>query len=234
VAETAQRWSEERELGSQLLALYPDSKTAASIVHLASLQLKDYDRAETVIQPFLARDAKDRWALNALADVKEHRGDFDAAQQILLPLIEDGTATPNDLNQFAWNSLFTKTGVDKRALDAGERGTQLSKDNFAIMHTVASQYAEIGRGRAAHALILQAMDAASMLEPTSPVWYTLGRIAESYGESDAALAMYQRVEKNESGFVVPNDTFVLAQRHMDVLVAARKPAASASAQIGSK
>jgi transglutaminase-like putative cysteine protease/tetratricopeptide (TPR) repeat protein len=234
IAETAQRWEEARQLGTQLLVTYPESKSAAGIVHLASLQLKDYDRAEAVIQPFFVRDAKDRWALDALARVKEHRGDFDAAQQVLLPLIEEGTATPNDLNQFAWYSLFTKAGVDKRSLDAGERGTQLSKDNFAIMHTVASQYAEIGRGRAAHALILQAMDAVSMVEPTSPVWYTLARIAESYGESEAALALYHRVEKNDSGLIVPTATAVLAQRHMDVLLAARKPAAPAFAQTGSK
>jgi hypothetical protein len=149
-------------------------------------------------------------------------------------MMEEGTASPEDLNMYAWYSLFKKGGVDKVSLEVGERGNQISKDHFPIMHTLACQYADIGRGKDAYNLIIRAMDVASFTEPNTEIWYTLGRIAESYGETDAALAMYKRVEPNDEGLYHPVDTIILARRHMEPIVAAQKTPSSASTQTGSK
>jgi tetratricopeptide (TPR) repeat protein len=230
VARRSHRWQELHDLGSELLKAYPESKVAAGFVADAALQLKNYDEAEAVYKPFLERDAHDRWVLLNLAEVQSHRGDYDAAQKVLLPLVQDGTANTQDLNGFAWYSLFSRAGVDKVSLDAGERGTQLEKDSYPVLHTVASQYAEIGRGKEAYNLILKAMEAASLSEPESSIWYTLGRIAESYGEYDAALAMYKKVEINDEEVYQPTDTYYLAQRHTETVNALLKPSLDSAAQ----
>jgi predicted Zn-dependent protease len=234
VAQRAQRWSELHELGQQLLKQFSESKVAAEFVIDSAIRLKKYDEAIATYAPFKERDPKDRWVMNGLSEVERFRGDFAAAQKVLLPIVEDGTATESDLNSFAWYSLFTPAGVDKTALEAGERGMQLKANSFPVMHTVASMYAEVGRGKEAYNLLLQAMDAASMPRPESSVWYTLGRIAESYGEYDSALSMYKKVERFDEFPSDPIETYFLAHRHMDTVNALLKPPPSKAAQASAK
>jgi tetratricopeptide (TPR) repeat protein len=230
VAENAQRWGELEPLSIELLKLFPESKVAAGFNIRAALQLKHFALAENTIKPFAERDPRDRWVASMRSMLEQFRGDFDAAQKVLAPVVEDGTATPEDLNSYAWLSLFTKAGVDKAALDAGERGTHLSKNNYAIMHTVACQYAEIGRGREGYKLLMDAMKAISRDEPMSSDWYALARIAESYGETEAALAMYKKVEHDEDTPFFPTDTYLLAERGVKRL----SPASGTSAAKGAK
>ncbi len=234
VAKSAQRWEEMHELGTELLKLFPESKVAADFVIDSGLRLKKYDEVAAVYAPFKNRDPKDHWVINGLAEIEKFRGDFAAAQKVLLPMVEDGTATESDLNGYAWYSLFTPNGVDKTALEAGERGMQLKANSFPVMHTVACMYAEVGRGKEAYNLLLQAMDSASMPEPQSEVWYTLGRIAESYGEYDSAMSMYKKVEHYKEFPMDPTETYLLAHRHMDTVNALLKPPPSKAAQTSAK
>jgi hypothetical protein len=43
------------------------------------------------------------------------------------------------------------------------------------------------------------MDALNLDEPDENYWYAFGRIAEQYGEHDAAIANYARVTKPKNG-----------------------------------
>jgi Flp pilus assembly protein TadD len=64
------------------------------------------------------------------------------------------------------------------------------------------------------------MDAGSMPGPNSEVWYALGLIYEQYGEKNAALDAYRRVQAHEFDdhtHVYPTSTYVLAQDRIHAL-----------------
>jgi hypothetical protein len=46
--------------------------------------------------------------------------------------------------------------------------------------------------------------------------------------------MYKRVEGSDTGLTYPTETLVLAQRHIDAVIAARKSSSGASAQTSAK
>jgi hypothetical protein len=109
--------------------------------------------------------------------------------------------------------------------EAAERANSLTQSaNFSIVHTLACLYAARGKTKEARELLLKAMDAAGLAEPDSRGWLVLGEIAEQYGESDAARAMYARVEKRE--LEGPSSNYALAEQRL----AALKTAAAASAK----
>ena len=56
------------------------------------------------------------------------------------------------------------------------------------------------------------MDDAGRDDPAPHDWYVLGRIAEDYGATDAALAAYNRVEKPKD--TLNGSTYVLAQKRL--------------------
>ena len=87
------------------------------------------------------------------------------------------------LNNLAWESLFTGKVTDDDIATA-VKATQLQKDAPDILHTLACLYAETGKTKEAHDLLLRAMDDWNLDEPNDEVWYVLGRIAEQYGERD--------------------------------------------------
>ena len=95
------------------------------------------------------------------------------------------------------------------------RANDLSKNNSALLHTLGCVYAQAGKPSQARELLLKAMDAASLEEPNSEVWFGFGLIAEQYGETDAAQKMFARVEKPKREF--PAATYDLAQRHLAAL-----------------
>ena len=59
------------------------------------------------------------------------------------------------------------------------------------------------------------MDVLQLDEPNSEVWFGFATIAEQYGESDAAKAMYSRVEKPKLEY--PGSSYVIAQQRLSVL-----------------
>jgi predicted TPR repeat methyltransferase len=93
------------------------------------------------------------------------------------------------------------------------------------MHTLACLYAEQDKSKEARDLLLKAMETAGLPEPDSAVWLVLGEIAEQYGETDAARAMYARVEKQE--IETPSSNYAIAQQRLAALKTASLPAKSA-------
>jgi predicted Zn-dependent protease len=85
----------------------------------------------------------------------------------------------------------------------------------ALLHTLASLYAETGKSLEAREALLQSMDDAGRDEPAPHDWYVLGRIAENYGATDAALAAYKKVDKPKES--VAASTWVLAERRLKAI-----------------
>ena len=66
-------------------------------------------------------------------------------------------------------------------------------------------------------MLVQGMDLLDLDEPDTDYWYAFGRIAEQYGERDAARADYARVTKPKTAIEIPNSTYYLAQVRLQAL-----------------
>ena len=120
------------------------------------------------------------------------------------------------LNGLAWDALFTGKVTDDDVATA-VKATQLQKDAPDILHTLACLYAETGKTKEAHDLLLRAMDVWNLDEPNDEVWYVLGRIAEQYGERDIAIADYRKLKKPKEILAVPTSTWRLAQMRLTAM-----------------
>jgi hypothetical protein len=61
------------------------------------------------------------------------------------------------------------------------------------------------------------MDRENLDEPDSDYWFGFGRIAEQYGESQTAIADYDRVTKPKKAVSLPGSTYQLAQDRLKML-----------------
>jgi Tfp pilus assembly protein PilF len=213
------KWPELAATAEELVKAAPDSLTAYNFAARAYGQLKRFDDWDRLLRPRLQKHPDDLDYMRSAAVLENFRGDARKSRELLKGIIDRGKATASDLNSYAWQTLSLSGPVDQDSLDAAEHANQQSKNgNFAILHTEACLYAEAGKASQARELLLKAMDAAKMEEPDSEVWFAYGKIAEQYGELDAARSMYARVEKPESYY--PGSSYELAQQRLLALKAA--------------
>jgi len=71
-------------------------------------------------------------------------------------------------------------------------------------------------------VLVQAMDSLNLDEPDGNYWYAFGRIAEQYGERDAAIANYMRVPKPKYAIETVDSSYRLAQLRLQA-VHSQKP-----------
>lgn len=214
------RWQELAALARHRLDETPGSDRA--FLHLVEAldELGRDDEVVAVAEARLARRADDPLAHRALYQVALLGGDHAAARRHLAAAAGSGQR-PNDFNELAWLAVLAGQPGDE-AVDQALRavqGASAGADSYAPLHTLATVLAELDRPLEAKDVILQALDVTSPAEPASDDWYVLGRIAESYGETDAARAAYARVEPPEDERWVPASSWSLAQRRLAALAA---------------
>jgi DNA-binding SARP family transcriptional activator len=61
------------------------------------------------------------------------------------------------------------------------------------------------------------MDELNLDEPNDDFWYAFGRIAEQYGERDAALTSYRKLKKPTEPLAVPTSSWSLAQNRLKAM-----------------
>ena len=93
----------------------------------------------------------------------------------------------------------------------------MEKDAPSILHTLACLYAEAGKTKEAHDVLLRAMDDWNLDEPNDEVWYALGRIAEQYGEREIAIADYRKLKKPKDALAIPTSSWRLAQMRLKAM-----------------
>jgi len=189
----------------------PDSATAFNIHVGALTRLDRADAIAKLANARLTRFPKDDDALRALGGAAMNRGDYASCDKYYRQVIEELRPSASDYNNIAWNALLSGVNLD-RALDEARQAMQLPGAGPALLHTLASLYAETGKSLEAREALLQSMDDAGRDEPADHDWYVLGRIAENYGATDAALAAYKRVEKPKTDLA--SSTYVLAARRI--------------------
>ena len=139
-----------------------------------------------------------------------------AARGWIQKLIDQGKADASLLNSMAWFALYTGK-MDEADVATAIKATQMDRDNPAILHTLACVYAETGKTKEAHDLLLRAMDELNLDEPDDDYWYAFGRIAEQYGERDVAISDYRKLEKPKEAMMIPTSSWQLAQNRLKAM-----------------
>lgn len=148
------------------------------------------------------------------------REDYALAYELGRKMVAEGIARPGDLNETAWQSLFTGK-ITASDIQYALKAAQLGGGDFAYLHTLACLLAVTGKVRQAHAVLVQAMDSIDLDEPDSECWLALGLIAERCGERTAAIDDYSKVKKPKLASVLPSvlpdSAYTLAQMHLKEL-----------------
>jgi tetratricopeptide (TPR) repeat protein/transglutaminase-like putative cysteine protease len=199
-----------------LAAQYPESRRIFLNQSFELRALGRFDEADRLAEDRLQRTPGDIDAMRALSFSATVRGDYVRAHTLGQKILTEGKAEPQDLNQIAWLSLFVGK-VDNTDIEDALKATQLSQNNASDMHTLGCTYAEVGRTKKAREVLVQAMDLLNLDEPDDNYWYAFGRIAEQYGERDAAIADYNRVAKPKRSIEIPSSSYRLAQTRLQVL-----------------
>jgi tetratricopeptide (TPR) repeat protein len=201
---------------ADLVKQHPESLRVFVNESLALQALGRFEEADILAAERLKRIPGDLSAMRALVWSATARGDYVNAHARDKNIVDEGKDEPQDLNSSAWMSLFTGK-VEPSDIEAALKATELSNNNAAFMHTLGCLYAEVGETNEAREVLVHSMDLLNLDEPDSDHWYAFGRIAEQYGERDAALANYARVTKPKRPFELPDSTYHLAQVRLQAM-----------------
>jgi tetratricopeptide (TPR) repeat protein/transglutaminase-like putative cysteine protease len=201
---------------ADLARQYPESGRIFRLQSLYLRALARFEEADKLAADRLKRIPGDVDAMRALVRSATVRGDYVRAHSLDQKIIDEGKAEPQDLNSIAWNSLFTGK-VEPSDIEHAIRAAELSNNNSSILHTLGCVYAESGKTKEAREVLIQSMDALRLDEPNPDYWYAFGRIAEQYGERDAALANYARATKPKKADEIRDSSYYLAQVRVQAL-----------------
>lgn len=206
-------------VASALLTQVPESRAVFLDNVQALLGLERYDEAIKIADERLKLLENDPDALRSKADIETARGNYAGAVLWLAKLADSGGEDAEVLNETAWLSLYTGK-VGEKDIAAGIKATQLAKDNPHVLHTLACLYALAGKTNEARDLLVRSMDELNLDEPNDDYWYAFGLIAEKYGEREAAIADYRKLEKPKNALTLPTSSYALAQMRLKALRAA--------------
>jgi tetratricopeptide (TPR) repeat protein len=207
-------------IASRLAQQNPDSKRLFWSHAIALRGLARWSELDHIAEERLTRKPQDLDAMRVLVASGEGRGDFKLARSLGRKIVTSGKAEELDLNNLAWDSLFTGS-VDDTDVEAAVKAAQMSQDKPGVLHTLGCVYAEVGKTQEARELLLQAMDKLDLDAPNSDYWYAFGRIAEQYGQRDIAISLYSRVGEPKEPKLHPNSSYRLAQMRLGILGPAR-------------
>jgi transglutaminase-like putative cysteine protease/Flp pilus assembly protein TadD len=213
---TIDNFAKQLEVSSLLLKQEPESRRAFMSSTFALMGLGRYDEAIALSDNRLKLLDGDQDAIMMKMRIEADRGNFAAARGWAQKLIDQGKEDAGLLNTSAWFALFTGK-VEQADIDMSIKSTQLAKDNPSILHTLACLYAEAGKTKEAHDLLLRGMDDMNLDEPDDAYWYAFGLIADQYGEREIAIADYRKLEKPKEPLAIPTSTWLLAQTRLKAL-----------------
>ena len=193
------------------------SKTAFMALAISQMQTRRWKECEQSANDLLKALPSDPDAMRMIQGVAERQADWKKAALISKRIAASRGAESGDLNNQAWYSLFDGS-VGEEALQTAQKASMLAQNaDSAALHTLATIQAELGNTTEARGNLLQSMQIRGMAEPDSDCWYVFARIAEQFGEREAALNIYKRVTAPEGGEVTPSDVLNLAHKRIKIL-----------------
>jgi hypothetical protein len=213
---TEENFAKMLEVSSTLLKQEPESRQAFLLNENALRELGRSDEAIALANERVKLLDGDLDALAANMEIEASRGNVAAARGWAQKQIDQGKENAGLLNNIAWYALFTGKVVDAD-IAAAIKSAQLAKDDPSILHTLACLYAETGKTKEAHDLLLRGMDDMNLDEPNDAYWFAFGRIAEQYGEREIAIADYRKLEKPKQLMTISTSTWRLAQMRLKAM-----------------
>ena len=197
-----------------LLAKYPNSNTALTMMGDALNRSHDYSAWRALLESHLAKRPADHDLLVLSAREAEAESDFPRARLEMQKVVDAAKPTANDYNSLAWLSLFDDH-VDAASIDAAQHANSLSHNaSFGDIHTLACLYAAQGKTAEARELLLKAMATTYQFEPNPEIWFGFGLIYEQYGLDDPAIAAFKKVPPPDMLPAPPTATYTRAQQHL--------------------
>jgi hypothetical protein len=173
------------------------------------LRLNQTSEASARLEAWLKLAPDDAVALRYRAKVHTMRGQVAEANADLARIVASGNAQASDLNQLAWNADCLGKLGDADVELARKAVAQSQRASWPILHTLATVLADAGHAEEARDHLIEEL--ALHGQATDAEWYTLGRIAESYGLRDAAADAYRSVSTPKPD-TPPTAVSALAQR----------------------
>ncbi len=201
---------------ADLARQYPESERVFLSQSFNLRALGRFEEADRLSTDRLKRIPGDLVAMQALVWSAITRGDYAKAHARDQDIIDEGKAEAQDLYLIAWLSLLTGK-VEPSDIEDALKAAQLSNNNIPILLMLGCVYAEVGKTKEAREVLIQSMDSVNLDEPDENFWYAFGRIAEQYGERDAAFANYARVTKPKTAVEIPGSSYHLAQLRLQAL-----------------
>jgi len=200
-----------------LYSAYPESNFAWSAYLDALLRNNTGNELIRAATERLKEDPSDSTSINMLINFYFSKMNFKKVDEIFKEQLAANRESARLYNAVAWMDLFKKT-YDKKGLGYARKAVNLSASHSeAILHTLASQYAEAGRCREARNTLNEVIRLSGSDEPSSDDWYVLGRIAEGYGMFDSAVTYYKKVTKPDLKVDLFNSAYVLAARRLKII-----------------
>ncbi|HET6177514.1 MAG TPA: DUF3857 domain-containing protein [Candidatus Sulfotelmatobacter sp.] len=203
-------------LASDLAKQYSESKSLFFSQLFDLIALQRFDDADKLAEDRLRRISGDIDAMRAQVRVEVAREDYAKAHELDQKIVDAGKAEAGDFNNIAWHSLYIGKVASSDIEDA-LKSSQLNQNNASTLHTLGCVYAEVGKTKEAREVLIQAMDLLDLDEPDDNYWYAFGRIAEQFGERNAAIADYNRVNKPKKPIQIPDSSYRLAQLRLQAL-----------------
>ena len=201
-------------LAERLALRHPTSGIVFGYRVRALAGLKRWTDLKSLALERLGTSADDLRATRALRTALNGQGDFAGIGKLCVGLLPSGRGNANDYNECAWSTLF-EDAPRETGLEWARRSVELSKrQEAAFLHTLASLYADTDHPGEAHDVILEALQVSGDEDPSPADWFVFGRIAESYGVTDAALAAYARLGSSAES---TDSTWHLAQKRMKAI-----------------
>ncbi len=186
----------------------PDRTTPPIMARIAYLQALAgrYADAEAMLDDVLAKQPDDIGAMMVRAQLLAARGAWTDAVPWVEKIAQHGGLSSTTLNNLAWLRLLHDADP-KEALALARRAETLNGNNKpdpALFNTIAAALAHSDDPFGAWQYLRRAIALHVRHEPGPGDWYVLGRIAESYGLTDDAIADYRLAARDKRPGLEPN------------------------------
>lgn len=195
----ADDWDGLNEQAQWMHQVHPNSNMALNS-WVASLEATDQrDTLAKLAEDRLADDGNDALAQLILAELHLRGGDLEAATERFRKAIEDPDEDRRAmaLNTLAWILLFLDA-ENEEILPLAQQSADLDGyQRYSILHTLAMVYADKGQPLEAIQVLLAGIQRRSDDALEDADWLVVARIAQSYGLTERAREIYQRLEEPE-------------------------------------
>ena len=192
---------------------HPESPAVARLLLNTYDGLERWSDMELLANQRLTRDPDELAASRALAQAKSGEGKFSESEALYRKLADSPKGSWYEWNQFGWLAVFANDLTSEKI--ASVQQAMGNAPNASILHTLATMYADAGKGVEARETVLQAMRQWGYDEPDSNSWLVFGRLAEQFGVLDEAASDYAKVTNEPGGG--PMSSYALAQRRLAIL-----------------